>query len=134
MTTSVLVDTSVVMAVLLREQQRDAIIAQTKNTNIVAASSMPFEVANALSASIKRKRMVLDEAINAFNQYRTMRIRLVQPDYWEALRLCEKYNLYAYDAYVLAAATSLVLPIATLDKRMGAVAETLGLMWMRFQP
>ncbi len=49
-------DTNIFLAVALNEPEKDSIIELTFDTAAVAPEILPYEIGNALSAMIKRKR------------------------------------------------------------------------------
>ena len=55
------------------------------------------------------------------------RLRVLEPSWTEVVSLAQTHGLSAYDASYLQLALSLGLPLATLDKRLGRVADELGL-------
>jgi predicted nucleic acid-binding protein len=54
-------------------------------------------------------------------------VELLDPSWPEIVRLARAHDLSAYDASYLQLALALHLPLATLDKRLGQVADKLGL-------
>ena len=63
-----IVDTSVVIAVLLNEPERDRLLELTLNTEIIVPKSLHWEVGNAFSAMFKRKRLSLKEVQSAITE------------------------------------------------------------------
>ena len=59
------VDTSVILAVLTSEPERMNIVRLTQDANLLAPASVHWEIGNALSAMIKRKRLTVLEAYAA---------------------------------------------------------------------
>ena len=88
---------------------------------------MPYEVGNALSAMIKRKRLTKAQAIKAQKIIDKIPVRLVTANLHESLVLAIEHNIYAYDAYFLNCALTYACPLITLDERMKAVALDLGI-------
>ncbi|MGD0015563.1 MAG: type II toxin-antitoxin system VapC family toxin, partial [Bryobacteraceae bacterium] len=56
------VDTSVILAVLISEPERLNIVELTRDANLLAPASVHWEIGNAISAMIKRKRLTVLEA------------------------------------------------------------------------
>lgn len=117
----IVVDASAIMAVLLREAHRDVVVEATRGVDLLSPDSLPFEIANALSARMKRRdEQRIDAAVasEAFSQFRQMEIALLpqrMSDHVRALELAGQLGLYAYDAYILAAARKQKAPLLTLD-------------------
>lgn len=117
----IVVDASAVISVLLREPHRASVIQATAGASLLSPDSLPFEVANALSARMKRRdeqRLDEPDAMLAFSQFQQMKIRLVAQsmrDHEQALALAGKLGIYAYDAYMLVAAQVHQAALLTLD-------------------
>jgi predicted nucleic acid-binding protein len=50
-------------------------------------------------------------------------IQLVHVDLKDAINLCFKHGIYAYDAYMILCARQIRAPLLTLDHRLAIVAE-----------
>lgn len=122
---NVVSDTNILLAVVLDEPEKDAIIQLTLQANVVAPEILLYEVGNALTAMVKRKQLIHHEALSAFEAVSSIPVRLVAVDILSALKLAVEYNIYAYDAYFLECAMHLSCPLITLDKRMKHVAHEL---------
>ncbi len=114
----VVVDTSVLIAVLLGEPSRAALIWATKGADLLAPGSVHWEVGNALVALTKRRVATRAQAIEALRGYGEIPIRFVDVDLAESVDLATEYGLYAYDAYLLACAKNRRAPLLTLDKAL----------------
>jgi len=88
------VDASVVLAVILDEPEKSALVAETEGATLLAPGCLSWEIGNAFSAILKRKRMDFESASQGL-----------------------------YDAYYLELAKRSVLPLLTLDRRMVKVAQ-----------
>ncbi|MCY3749757.1 MAG: type II toxin-antitoxin system VapC family toxin [Chloroflexi bacterium] len=119
---NVTVDTSAVIAVIANQPERAAIVERTVGASLIAPASLPWEVGNAFSAMLRRRRITLAQAEAAVDRYQRMLFRFVDVDMQQALRLSERLGLYAYDAYVLACAQRMRCPLLTLDKRLAESA------------
>lgn len=122
----VIVDTSVLIAVLTGEPSRDALIRVTKGADLVAPASVHWEVGNALAALIKRRLATIAQAIGALRSYAQIPLRLLDVDLVESLELASEYGLYAYDAYLIACARNQRAPLLTLDKGLARAAAGAG--------
>jgi predicted nucleic acid-binding protein len=116
------IDTSAVLAVLLREPERDGIIAVTRGATLLAAPTLPWEIDNALVALIRRRRLTGRAAQQAWQSFQQIPVRLVDVDVGEALEMAEALGLYAYDAYVLEAARTQRVPLLSLDRQLQRAA------------
>ena len=122
----IVVDASIVLAILLNEPEKSVIIEMTKDIEIVSPASLAWEVGNALSANVKKNRITHQQAVDAILDYRNINVRLVDVDLEKAIHISNKYNIYAYDAYVLACASNLKIPLLCLDAAMIKLAKLVG--------
>jgi predicted nucleic acid-binding protein len=124
---NIIADTNIFLAVALDEPEKNNIIKLTSGSEIFSPEILPYEIGNALSAMVKRKRLTKKEALSAQNRANRIPVRLVNIDTYQALKLAIKYNIYAYDAYFLQGAKTLFYPLITLDKQMKQVANELNI-------
>jgi predicted nucleic acid-binding protein len=122
----VVVDTSAVIAVIANEPEREPILDLTAGADVFAPESMQWEIGNAFVAMLRRRRMDLAQARLALRRYEQMPFRFMDIDLTQAIELAHQFNIYAYDAYVVACALNLRLPLITLDNRMIEVAPLAG--------
>jgi predicted nucleic acid-binding protein len=123
----ILIDTSAVIAILLNEELNRSIIELTKGVDVVSASSLPWEVGNALTSNLRKKRINHSEAIEAIQNYQKMGIRLIEVELEDSMNLASNLNIYAYDAYMLCCANTLRIPILSLDYHMIENAKKIGI-------
>src|SRR5687767_203550 len=95
------IDTSAVLAVVMNEPEKPALVAATAGAELVAPGSLPWEIGNALSAMFKRRRISVEGARGVVRAYEQVPIKLLQIDVDAAVSLAAKHNIYAYDAYML---------------------------------
>ena len=120
-------DTSVLLSVVCGEPSRRRAIELTTGHTLIAPSSLHWEVGNALSAMIKRKRMTLVQANACVAAYLRVPIKLVEIDLTHAMAVVSKVRAYAYDAYMLVCAQRSGSPLLTLDGTLKAHAKLLGI-------
>lgn len=121
------IDTSALLAVLLEEPERPALIAATTGAVLLAPASLSWEVGNALVAAVRCRRLTATAAQAGWAAYETVPLRLMDVDIGQAVALAAEVGLYAYDAYMLVLARSRGLPILTLDTKLQAATRDLGL-------
>ena len=119
----IVVDTSVVIAVIADEPEKAALIELTKGSVVVAPPSIKWEIGNAFSAMFKRSRVSLEQAIEAIDIYQSISLEIVDINLKDAVRLAGKYNIYAYDAYILQCAIEYNLPLISLDRNLIDIAK-----------
>lgn len=127
------IDTSALLAVLLGEAARPALIAATEGAALVGAPSLPWEVGNALVASVRRRQLSPQAAHQAWASYTEVPLRLADIDTERALHLAFRLRLYAYDAYVLEAARGKRLPLLTLDRVLARAAREISVSLVEWQ-
>ena len=126
-------DTSAVLAVLLDEPSRSALIRATEGCGLVGAPTLPWEVGNALLAGVRRRRLATPAARQAWASYQKVPVRLAEIEPVHALEIAMELALYAYDGYVLETARSERLPLLTLDLALARAAERLGLKLVKWE-
>lgn len=124
---AVVVDTSVILAVVLNEPSKAELIRLTTGAELLAPASLPWEIGNALSAMLKRKRLTVEEAQQALLEYQKIPVRLIDIALDEAVLFAAQASIYAYDAYVVVCARTQSLPLITLDNGLKAAAQATGL-------
>lgn len=120
------VDTSALVAVLVSETQRATLIRLTSGQDLMAPGSVHWEVGNALSAFLKRRRATLADVKKCLLAYAQIPLRLLDVDLAHALEVANEYGIYAYDAYLVTCALSQRAPLLTLDQDLLRVARKAG--------
>ena len=119
------IDTSALVAVIVDEPERAKIIELTAGNTLIGPGSIPWEIGNAFSAMFKRNRLTLVEAKKGLEIFMDIPLRLIEPNFANAISISKRANVYAYDAYFLDCALRQKAPILTLDSRLKAVAQEL---------
>jgi predicted nucleic acid-binding protein len=117
------VDTSVLIAVIANEPEKEALIKATRGVDLIAPPSVHWEISNAFSAMIKRKVITLHQALQAIAVYHQIPLRFAEVELADSLQLAAELNIYAYDAYVLRCALKYNAPVLTLDKNLVRLAD-----------
>jgi predicted nucleic acid-binding protein len=120
------VDTWVIIAVIANEPEKPALVEQTTGATLLAPASVHWEIGNAFSAMLKRKRIALEQANAAVQVFHTIPIRWLDVDLEDALALAAQLDIYAYDAYIIAAAQKQKCPILALDGGLIHAAKVAG--------
>lgn len=121
------VDTSAVLAVLIGEPARHAVLQVTQRVTVLAAPSLPWEIGNALVALVRRRRAQVRDVQRAWSAFREVPVRYVELDMLAALQLALSTGLYGYDAYVLEAARAARAPLLSLDQGQCRAARGVGI-------
>ena len=122
----IIIDASALIAVIANESERDILIHLTRGAILIAPRSIHWEIGNAFSAMLKRKRITLDQALEAIRIYRTVPIKFVDADLEGSLEVADQLGIYAYDAYLIHCALKYRAPLISLDKNLLAHAEQIG--------
>ena len=120
-------DTSVLVAVLLGEPSRDQLVARTRGAQLLAPGSVHWEIGNAFSSLLKRRRLRLAEVQAALQSYAQIPLRLVEVELASALEVADRFGLYAYDACLVTCARRQRAPLMTLDARLARSAQEAGI-------
>jgi predicted nucleic acid-binding protein len=122
----IVIDTSAIIAVIIGEPERDALLEATSSNDLLAPLSVHWEVGNAFSAMFKQKRFSLDAARLALESYRQISIRFSDVELDAALRIAHDLRIYAYDAYVIACALEHRCPLLSTDRGLVRAAVKAG--------
>lgn len=123
---AVVIDTSAVIAVIVNEPEKSALVRKTSGADLLAPTSLHWEVGNAFSAMLKRKRATATQIQHALEIYQRIPIRLIDVDLAEALGLADQLGIYAYDAYVLTCALNQNGTLLSLDGGLIHAAKQVG--------
>ena len=123
---NLVVDTSVLMAVLTSEPERPKLIALTVGVDLIAPISVHWEMGNALSAMLKRKRISLEQAFSALSAYEKIPLRHVEVSMMEAVRIASELNIDAYNAYLIECAFGRRVALLSLDNGLLTAARKWG--------
>ena len=119
----IVVDTSVIIAVIANEPERHALIELTTGAELIAPHSVHWEIGNALSAMLRRERVKVEQAIQAVRLYQQIPIRFVDVELEESLKIADTLGIYAYDAYLIRCALKYKSPLISLDRKLVNAAK-----------
>lgn len=130
---NLVIDASVIIAVVMNEPRKPAFVNLAKGVNLLAPSSVHWEIGNAFSAMFKRKRITLSEARKAIEAYYQIPVRFIEVDLLQAIQIVDQCGIYAYDAYIIASAHNQKCPLVTLDAGLVDVAKQAGITVLKVQ-
>jgi predicted nucleic acid-binding protein len=133
-TIDIVVDASVIIAVIANEPNKPAIIQATQNVDLIAPASVHWEIGNAFSAMFKRNRIGLEDCRKAIEIYKQIPIRFLEVELEETLQIAHQLHIYAYDAYLIRCAQKYNVPLFSLDETLLRLAEQLKLKIIKVQP
>ncbi len=119
----IVVDTSVIIAVIANEPEKDRLIRQTAGADLLAPPSCHWEIGNAFSAMLRRGRITLEQAQDAIQAYQEIPVRFVDVDLAQAVGLAHRLGIYAY---VIACALNQRCSIISLDRGLVTAARSVG--------
>ena len=122
----IVVDASVLIAVIVNESEKERLVAITQEAELIAPMSVHWEIGNAFSSLLKRQRITLEQALQAIDMYLGIPVRFVEVELSNSLELAGELGLYTYDAYLLRCAEKFRLPLLTLDKHLMQAAKDKG--------
>jgi predicted nucleic acid-binding protein len=127
MPANIVIDTSAILAVLLDELEKQAVVEATMGSVVCAPASLRWEVGNAATAGVKRRRLTTERARQLATDFEQVTIRELAIDILRAVDLGLELGIYAYDAYILEAARSSGFPLLALDGPIRRNAKKLNL-------
>jgi len=117
------IDTSVLLAALLEEPTKKQLVALTRGADLQAPPSLHWELGNALSALMRRKRITSAQATRVLGVYDSIPIRFAEVQLVDVVDILERHSIGAYDAYVIECARKYRTPLLSLDKDQCRIAE-----------
>lgn len=122
----IVVDASAIIAVIANEPERDILVTATTGADLIAPYSVNWEIGNAFSAMLRRRRITLQQALDAIKVYETIPIRFLDVELRQSLEIAAKLNIYAYDAYLIQCALKYKSPLLSLDRNLINSARHIG--------
>ncbi|MEA3338297.1 MAG: type II toxin-antitoxin system VapC family toxin [Chloroflexota bacterium] len=122
----IVIDASAIIAVIANEPEKATLLELTTGTDLIAPVSIHFEIGNAFSAMLKRRRIMLTQVLAAIALYQSILIRFVEIELPASLEIADQLSIYAYDAYLIRTAEKYRAPLLTLDKTLQHHAQSYG--------
>ena len=107
----IVVDTSVLIAVIADEPEKSALVEATRGAELIAPHSVHWEIGNAFSAMFKRNLVTLEKAQRSLEIYQKIPIKYVDIELEESVKIAHDINIYAYDAYLIRCALKYAAPL-----------------------
>lgn len=117
------IDASVLAAVLFAEPARAEAEAELRTRRLFAPRLIDFEIANIAVIKARTRILTWDEVERALALFRTLDLSREDVDPAAMARLAGHYGLTAYDAAYLCLAESMQAPLATFDTALGKAAQ-----------
>jgi predicted nucleic acid-binding protein len=126
----VVLDASCALALALGEELPDAvrrILERIPDDGATAPSIWPYEVANVLLLSARRRRIDINSCFARLAELENLQISIDESSaerVWnDGAVIAERHGLTVYDAAYLELSIRLSLPLATLDKALARAAR-----------
>ena len=116
------IDASALGALVFGEPQASAIAEQLRESELIAPSLLPFEMASICLKKARRHLAQRNTLIEALGLAGRMPIALHDVDHIEVLALAERENLSTYDASYLWLALARRSELVTLDRDLATAA------------
>jgi predicted nucleic acid-binding protein len=73
----IILDASAIMAVIVKEPERDLVIQLTQDAAIFSPDMVSYEIANGLTKMMKKKLIEKERMVNAFNYFEQIPIKKI---------------------------------------------------------
>lgn len=121
------VDASVLAAVLFGEEETDLALSWMRGHALAAPQLVDYEIANIALSKLRRKQVDADAAAQSLTLFSELELARLPAPADAVFAIATQYDLSAYDAAYLWLAVQLRSPLATFDRRLGTAArECLG--------
>lgn len=122
------IDASYILHFLLPDERKNEEIEifqqfQNKRLTLIASELLPFEVTNGIKSAIKQKRITRFEARQKIEEFLSLKISLIEIDYYLTLETALEEDISVYDASYLSLANEIGVPLLTLDNKLKKLAE-----------
>lgn len=117
------IDTSALLCILLNQGPKREIVEKTQGATLIAPGSLHWEIGNAVSSLLKRRKISSIEARKVIEGYLEIPIQFAEVDLKSTVDLAGKHAIYAYDAFMIECAIQYKLPLLSLDQAMLGVAK-----------
>ena len=118
----VVVDSSMLCAVLFDEPEREEALLQLMHRQLLAPTLLSHEIAN-VALNKLRRGMPVEDVQAGVDDYCAQPVELRETDTQGQWALARKYGLTAYDAAYLWLAADLKVPLATFDRKLAEAAR-----------
>lgn len=122
----ILVDSSVVFAVILGRPEREQIVPVTKGRNLAAPGSLPWEIGDSFHSMLRQEQLSLEEVKRGLAIFHSINIQYLSVNLENAVSIANKYDLGAYEAYYVDCALRLSAPLLTLNPTLRQTADKMG--------
>ncbi len=130
---NMVIDTSAIIASVMRGPERDALAEAASGHVLIAPGFVRWEVCQALSVMIRQKGIDVVEARRGMDILDNIPLRYVDVDMDQVISIASRMKGVAADAFLLETAIRYNAPLLTLDRSLGRAAESLGIEVVRLE-
>jgi len=124
---NMVIDTSAIIASVLRGPERDLLAKAASGHALIAPDFIRWEICNTFSVMVRQKGIDTPEALRTMEILDGIPLRYVDVDMANVLTIASRLKGVAADAFFLEAALRYNAPLLTLDRSLGRAAESLGI-------
>ena len=130
---NMVIDTSAVIASVMRGPERDALVEVASGQLLIAPGFIRWEICQALSVMVRQKGIDVVEARRGMEILDNIPLRYVDVDMAQVFSIASRMKGVAADAFFLETAIRYNAPLLTLDRSLGRAAESLGIDVVRLE-
>ena len=122
----IIIDSICILEFLLNHKFQEIIQRTVGNSQLVAPECLSYEVGNAVSKLINKGLITVVDGVAVYHELARIPIRFIEPDVSNSIVIAGESGCNAYEAYYVALAQQLSLPLFTLNENMKKIAISRG--------
>ena len=122
----ILVDVSVIIAVIINEKQKFRILELTQGKNLLAPSVIQNEILKTITNMHKRQWLRQNQVHDAFEIFKSIPLRILDFPLTEVATLSMQLNITPNDAAYIYTANKYKCPLYTFDETLKVAANKTG--------
>lgn len=130
---NMVIDTSAIIASVLRGPERDLLAKAASGHALIAPDFIRWEVCNTFSVMVRQKAIDAREARTTMEILDNIPLRYVDVDMASVLTIASRLKGVAADAFFLETALRYNAPLLTLDRSLARAAGSLGIEVVRLE-
>lgn len=130
---NMVIDTSAIIASVLRGPERDLLAKAASGHALIAPDFIRWEICNTFSVMVRQKGIDTREARRTMEILDNVPLRYVDVDMANVLTIAARLKGVAADAFFLEAALRYNAPLLTLDRSLARAAASLGIEVVRLE-
>ena len=130
---NMVIDTSAIIASVMRGPERDTLAEAASGHVLLAPGFLQWEACHVFSVMIRQKGIDAEEARRGMEILDHIPLRYVDVDMAQVLAIAARLKGVAADAFFLETAIRYGAPLLTVDRSLGRDAESLGIDVVRIE-